>query len=226
MRSFKEYLKEAFRTQYSHGEANANHIAMKKSEIKNSSSRGEDGAYGYVTHDEKKPFTVNKKPKRMENDEFIDVYKEYIKGVVFLKLAQRNPYFPRVYEFRTIDTKDGQDYDFEIEKLIHYNMVSVEEFYVMVKHMFGKDIVQELGPPSHHSSKSICEFICTEFSKFIETNKEIFIKDEQLLSALKILKSMDKKFTKDGSFLDLHEENVMFRRTPFGIQLVFTDPFA
>ena len=46
--------------------------------------------------------------------------------------------------------------------------------------------------------------------------------DTEFRNALRLMKSI--KLKTDTAF-DIHSQNLMFRRTPYGIQMVFTDPF-
>jgi len=136
-----------------------------------------------------------------------------------LKYSNENPYFPKVYDIKKYETSSGTSfpiiYTFKMEPLVHLDKLSDKEMLVLWNKTFTehRDI-----PPSTKS-----------FSKRLETayyasnyGKDV-VKEENLSKVLKLI-SKARHIT--NSQTDIHDQNIMVRRTSQGPQLVITDPLV
>lgn len=171
------------------------------------------GSSGKVVPNKKSPFTVKKSNYfPTYNIERADPYLYYIKAVVKYKMAESNPFFPRVYDILYLtDKRREQRYRIELEKLEHYDDFTDDELTSLTKRLF--------------SSKDILTFSSWDDGTPIKI----------LIELIENYNPIDKKLTEALSFIDnlkletnfqydWHENNIMFRRTGFGPQLVITDP--
>lgn len=155
-----------------------------------------------------------------------------------------NPYFPRfraikVYTDRHQDsgggdeTKDHITYSVQMEKLTHLRGLSNSEKRMILFRLFGdrqhrdgsdrRIIQKQLSGPEYWGYKilSIIRNILEE-EQGANALMELIV-DEDFKNAISFLKNV---YSKSASIhYDIHDDNVMIRRTPYGPQLVFLDPF-
>jgi hypothetical protein len=157
-----------------------------------------------------------------------DGYYNYIKEI-FNK--QDNPYLPQIYEVLRMQPSNGDPYLMvNVEKLIHGYKLSEEEALHVAGRMFGDMNIEQkirkanyLDKDEFLGAESIVNFIGYRLDEYARTKKSApSIVDPQLKEALSIVYDLKYK----GYTVDLHDENFMFRRTPYGMQLVLTDPLA
>lgn len=180
--------------------------------------------------DKKEPFTVNKKPHTFI-DTSEDAYYVYIKTIVDHKLAQENPYFPKVYKFKTLNIKNNTDrrsrsYDIQLEKLIEFDELKTKEALTLLEKILDDEGIKYfhnnygiLKSNSYHQ-KNIRDIILFILN-CIATN--VYVKDKYAKDAMSLINDLRNAY---GFILDLSEWNVMFRRSSYGIQMVITDPLA
>lgn len=177
------------------------------------------GRYSTVRSDPKDPHMVTKKSKFDKNTTQYhnkDVYPQFIEALINSD-QKMNPYFPRVYGMKSYtDQKGDKLHKFNIEKLEDLRELSKEE----LEHIMDLAIDENVRKARKISDERIFAWFISEAVKKNSIRKEI--KDKNLYNALTFLS----KFLKKNWFLDLHSENMMFRRTPYGPQLVITDPFS
>ena len=168
------------------------------------------GKFSYVKDKKSDPHFVQKVMKKASDDLSGDAYYVYIKTIVDQKIAQHNPFAPRVYKINQFKGTDGkQKYSIDMEKLIPLDDISQPELQEYARRLF--DIDDEVN--------------MYDFSSFVEDamHGRIELKDKNLLKLFNLINSIKEKY---GFYDDLHAANMMFRRGPYGIQLVITDPLA
>lgn len=183
------------------------------------------------------PHTVKKSSKTPGMD-MMDGYWKFIDYVIKYKLWE-NPHFPRVYSIKKIKDSTG-DIMFrgEIEKLEPLKGLRFDEIKHLYEKIFGLDELPSLMKNTKGLGKEeLAKLYIDRFAKDIsQTAKGIvpnWIVDESFKNAIEILKKIKEKEKSSGEkairgkgfIYDIHSENIMVRRTPYGLQLVFTDPF-
>jgi uncharacterized ubiquitin-like protein YukD len=150
-----------------------------------------------------------------------DGFKIYADYIIKYNLASKNPYFPRIYKHRTnIEPPSDLSYEFEIEKLLLYYDIRIKEFRPILELLFNDSEVEEIM--NIHSNEGITIKIARKIRLMITQN--IKSKSKLLNQAFFIIQ----KIIRDNSdiYIDIHEDNIMFRRTNSGIQLVINDPLV
>lgn len=177
------------------------------------------GRYSTVRNDPKDPHMVIKKTKFDKNSTSYhnkDVYPQFIEALINSD-QKMNPYFPRVYGMKSYNDKsDDKLHKFNIERLEDLRELSAEE----MDHIMSLIMDDDVRKAWRIDNERMLAWFISEAIKKNSVRKEI--KDKNLYDALTFLS----KFLKKNWFLDLHSENMMFRRTPYGPQLVITDPFS
>lgn len=149
-----------------------------------------------------------------------DGYWFFIRNVIDHKLWE-NPYFPRVYQFKKFAKDDQAHYRVQLEKLIPYSSLSVEEAVAVFERVIGMDSSGFFDDP--HVSDVVIKIV--RLVRNIWDN-EIALEtiDDNLVSAVKALQKMNP----NGKLYeyDLHMNNIMYRRGPHGVHPVIIDPFS
>ncbi len=127
-----------------------------------------------------------------------------------------NPYFPR---FRAIKIYHGPDdltvYSAQMEKLIPAKS-GASEREVIFRRIFGDE--EGKGFAKRHSLFEVVEAAIQKYGNLADK-----IIDKDLLSAANFIQRVSEKHS---AGVDIHSDNLMFRRTPYGLQLVITDPLS
>jgi len=169
------------------------------------------------------PHFVNKRSVRVVNPKDThDAYWGYVYYIIKNKLWQ-NPYFPRIYDVKRIVDKDGKmHFTAKMERLEPFDSDDIEGTVLpLVRRIFTEEARKHFRLSGRASLKVILLKVILDSMRHEGYLK--YIKDDQLVDAIKKLKDYRNKYWVD---LDLHQNNVMIRRTPYGPQLVFTDPFS
>lgn len=207
-----------------------------------------DGVRAVVHQDEDDPHMVTRYSKSHQSNYF-DKFNKYAKIVVERKLWQ-NPHFPRIYETETElvgPPESGRAYtNWKIERLFSYETLSFDDVRAMVYNYFNEEFFREaMGMLSDQSSPDNIDEVYFErrWETAADVNRPvvaIIIEDmcEQILPiAIGTLNENNEAFEQATFILnelyttvfksedDLQATNVMFRRGPGGVQMVFTDPF-
>jgi len=184
------------------------------------------------------PHTV-KKSSKVPGMDTIDGYWTFIDYVIKYKLWE-NPHFPRVYSIKKIKDSTG-DLMFrgEIEKLEPLKELNLKEIEHLFERIFGQDGLPTLmqntaGLDSSELKKAYIDRFAKDIEQISKGITKLKIVDDSFKKAIKILQMIRKKEKQAGKksirggrglIYDIHSENIMVRRTPYGLQLVFTDPF-
>lgn len=190
-----------------------------KFEDKQGLDYSKEGAYGRV-YSKPNEHTLTKIPHQAKES---DPYFYYISYVAKNKLAQSNPFFPRVYEIKQWkDTNGYSKYKIEIERLVSLEEVEPEIIENMCYNLFSKEDVEHSFNTVKDWHTTASEFWPTILALLISSCIEESLPplDSNLSKACKILNKIQKEH-----FLDLHFGNIMIRRSPYP-QLVIVDPFS
>lgn len=203
------------------GEFHGNNTGNSRSSNKEIGS----GVYSKVRNDPNDPHMVQKRhrdPKAASTDGFVK-WADYL---INNKLVDTNPHFPRIYNARKIEDSEGKNiYKYQIEKLVSAEDVSPKILEAIWRQNFTQysmpEDIEELD------AEDIADTMSGIISMAVEGNSEYMddIISDSLKEAVKHLRAYYAE-TNYNALPDLHSGNIMLRRTPHGIQLVITDPFA
>ena len=204
----------------------------------NSGKEDDDGessglwASTYATPDE--PGTAHKIIRSAVNLKS-DAYFKYVSALAKNDRITSNPYFPKIYNVTVKQDEKGLSrYAVEMEALLDFSTLSVEEmqmlgdrmffnFEPMLKHYRAR--MTELGVKdaklTDHKTLQFALLKALENLFTYNTKAITYIKDPKLKAAMLILSSLVKK---DRVAPDIHDGNLMIRRGPGGPQIVITDP--
>jgi hypothetical protein len=146
----------------------------------------------------------------------LDSYYQYLNFIRYHKIADKNIHFPRTYKKQLYAKDNKKNYTLEIEKLEHLTDLNIKELSAI----FNKDFVDVGDVESIKDYKKVPDII----KYTLNSGNMDKIRSTTLKTSCMILRKIAKKLKK--STYDIHISNIMFRRTPHGPQLVFTDPFS
>lgn len=180
------------------------------------------GVFSVVNSDKNDPHTVNKtqlvRPDKVGDK---DSFESFAKIVIKHKLWDKI-HFPRIYAQKLTTDKGGRtQYKWKIERLVPLYDMSKKEFEFMAEKYFVPDVADRAKSDAMIFAKAVRDMVRYEAM-------EKYIEDEQFLEAVQITRKMFEFLNgkRPRVRLDLHVNNMMVRRTPYGPQLVITDPFA
>ena len=148
-----------------------------------------------------------------------DGFNEYIEYLINHQLTD-NIHFPKIYNIKTIIDKDNRKiHSYTMERLIETFELSEDEINAFIEKTVSEDWMGYIEP-----GKDGLDDVIPLIRKCLDITKrpsDIFI-DEEFIKAIDILNKVKSAIHgKD----DLSVYNIMWRRTPYGVILVFTDPF-
>jgi len=157
------------------------------------------------------------------NPELDDAYWDYVDLIIKNKLWE-NPYFPRVYKKTSMRGKeDTGHHSVEMERLESIEKATKDDLLPITRKAFNKKGREKITSDVKEKKISPITAISRVLDNAVNSGNLSLIKDDELAKALKILNL----YAKNSSVgVDIHEENIMARRTPVGIQLVISDPFS
>ena len=233
--SFKKFLLEAFETEYGDERVDEPYDQRQdKSDyikrLTKSRTTGDAGAYGFIKRDKDNPFTVEKQPHMADANIDKDAYYRYINYVTKNKLAQDNPFLPRVYSVKDVaDPSNNKKYKIDIESLTPLTGLSTAQLQQMGENLFTNfnEIRKSIsGNLNGHQKGTIRKALADGIAECLERNyqaKDNTIENQLLRQALTVVR----KVKMSGRFAyDLSANNLMARMTPHGPQLVIVDPLA
>lgn len=218
-------VKKAIRTKqrpnaYSPIEQHSNQLGSNLTQL------GQPGLYAAAYKHKNRPGTVLKVGK-FHGTPFDDGYLSFVQAVLRNNRSAGNPYLPRIYSVKIYrpETKSGEEplrggqYFVEMERLYKMRELRPEELMAIGSKIFGSWNDDENEPWQ----------LARYLGRAIAGDKMILgdIKDRKLLQALSMIHGIEKRKRHISDIqLDMHEGNIMFRRTNVGAQLVITDPLA
>lgn len=160
------------------------------------------GLFSTVYDDDSDPHMVVK----LNNFSHDIAFDAYIAAIVKNKLTGVNPYVPRVYK--------RNDKIYQIEKLVSPRVLTSEDMSAVADKM-GVYVNQD--DDAHQKYYHIIIYIKNRI------NYDQEVKSKKLKEVIDLIKNL---ISEHGFVNDVGGENIMFRRTPHGYQLVFSDPIA
>lgn len=153
----------------------------------------------------------------------VDGFNYYVNQLIDLDVTD-NIHFPKIYAVKKINDQSHQFiHTYDTEKLETLNSMSRDELIKLCIESFGEDEDIETY------NDSMLEYIIAgKIAYSLENNDYGDIVSDELKEALRIIKQIAKSGikTRYRYKLDIHEGNIMVRRTPYGPQLVINDPIA
>lgn len=164
------------------------------------------------------------------NSDDADAYWGYISKIVENKLWE-NPYFPRVYDITKIQDKEGKImYRGKIEKLVelHDAINNLNDLNSLSRKIVGQGLDEEKY--SNRRIEILNEYFAEFIEKYVKLGEPTGIfrdySEQDFDSSFKEACKTLRELGKTGWQIDIHQWNIMVRRGPHGLQLVFSDPFS
>lgn len=176
----------------------------------------DQGAFAYKRNLKDNPHEIEK-ISRSSIAVISDKYWQYVDYLLKHDLMD-NPYFPNIYnvEDNYKSNKDGAlQARARIEKLDHFNSLNSKEAQYLAEKIFGINAASN----DIYTYKNL--YVIFAEATFLPD--EIEILDENFIEAKKYLHRFAREYY---ATFDLSINNIMVRRTPYGPQLVFSDPFV
>lgn len=172
------------------------------------------GYYGAVYDRPKDVSGVVKVARAVRNEFHFDGYHAFVQKI----LNTNNPYFPQLSELKSYQNSSTGEKFFTVrsEKLVPLGSIDNRLFPSIYQRITGKKL------PSRRTASPVMAIVDLISDAVDGQTNIVDIVDPQLRSAVRILAQM----RRSGYTTDLHYDNVMCRMTPYGPQLVITDPFA
>jgi hypothetical protein len=154
-----------------------------------------------------------------------DMFDEYAQ-IVAKEQLWNMVHFPRVYAIKTyVDPTGATQSQWHMEKLIPMKDPSVNkrELRGLCERLFVPDIYAEIKESDFHISE-----ISDQIDIVVTEEVWNSIKDSTFKKACMKLDEIYKKLQADDDRvkMDIHDENIMFRRTQYGLDVIFSDPFV
>lgn len=181
------------------------------------------GTFARVAADKKDPHMVKKNDLYSTNEP--DNYNKYINELIKRDIIDSNIHFPRVYNVKRITDKTGLSiYTYQMEKLIHFHELGLDEMVALVEQtcsapipehaLEGDDEARLISRLSSMIQKVLYAAVAKDYTA---------IKLASLNQAIAIIVGIGKSLNIDIN--DMGGDNIMARRTKYGVQIVITDPF-
>lgn len=195
--------------------------------------RSNSGAFSTVVPDRHDPHMVRKHHHDpiVGDTDSEDAFVHFVNWMIEEKI--QNIHFPRIYNVKKITDSEGKYiYKYQIEKLIPANKLSKEELLHVVHMNFDVESIKEENTRARWDAKdttSIIRAIGEACERVITGEGDRSIKSRSIVKALNEILNFNRwAYERDlYAHLDLvNSGNIMFRRTPQGLQIVFSDPVA
>lgn len=177
---------------------------------------------------------ATEKYQKQDKEDYDEGFRYYAEAILADNTAVSNPYFPRIRVY----VADKNEHQYVIETLIDPSSifhwldgdVSDPEF------QHQRNMINVLGQQMFSNWGEITAW-CDDDTQSTEILDKIIAlidygcngggiqtTDKKLIQALSLIR--DLKASNRRLAVDIHEGNVMFRRSKFGLQLVITDPLT
>lgn len=189
-----------------------------------------DGSFSRAREDKKNPHSVVKHSKLpLRFQEGFNLFATY---VATTPGAMDNVHIPKVYKISKYTDKNGKHIDvYDVEKLIDGGSITEKEFKYMLESYFDTSdsklarIIERNG----YTEYVLAEVI--EFSVLSDEYAKKIISTELQKAVVIVRNAVEYANNNLDTFsvsarTDLHNENIMYRRTPFGVQCVISDPIV
>lgn len=153
-----------------------------------------------------------------------DQYWTYVDRLITTKIWEENPFFPRIYSIKRYELENRQLYKGIMEKLIPASSIEKDILDDYLKSLMNsQDLNSAIDAYEYFNrNKNVVNAFGMIVEDIINGRKSIdIITNDALAEAIDWLRA-----NRDMGSLDIHGDNIMFRRGKTGIQLVFADPIA
>lgn len=164
------------------------------------------------------PHMVKKSSRHAMNYSEDEGFKAFIMFLINNNYTD-NIHMPRVYDVTTIKGNDGYGIDtYKVEKLLHGNEIDNHLLTTYLKSLLLDDILDTLDEDNiiNYPNQLLANYI----SRDVGLKTKSF-KSDELNEACRIVAQA---IHATGKSSDIHFNNIMYRRTPTGIQVVINDP--
>ena len=188
------------------------------------------------------PHDIRKLSNQPRNAHDLDGFFYYIKALE-KNPDNDNPYFPRFRQIKVYIDRDEFDgwstgetdprrdeitYSTQMERLEDMRTLTKRENEAIKRRIFGDnydDAQRSLDTVDHHSFGQELLTVIDQAINHAGSRAGLngYIVDEDFVRATAFIKKIANKYSIG---LDLHDENIMFRRGPTGVHLVLTDPLS
>ena len=167
----------------------------------------------YSTND---PFSVTKVPHEPTYLE-TDGYYQYIKAVVDGKLAQSNPYYPRVQSIETVSDKENNSrYKIKLEPLQEIRDVDSKIIISIFEDLFPVDF-KNIHGDGDNLEATVDTLLMGSFLRFLDEKSP----NKKYNEVVELVTKLSNR----RNMIDMSSKNAMIRLSPYP-QLVITDPLA
>lgn len=181
--------------------------------------RGKQGWFSRVHG--KDPHTIDKFNVRdlpANPDAAQDGFWIWANAIMENKLFEKNPHFPRIYEETAYRGKEREKRRYKMERLFTPDEFSREQLETMMEQYLTERGLSEIKNFAD-TANDAWELFCG----MIERTSPKSISSKQLLAAAEVAYELSQKH---GYNVDIHDNNVMLRKTQFGIIPVISDPLG
>ena len=173
------------------------------------------GAFSKVTPDHNDPHLVKKTnitPLGKQHADKADGFEQFVR-LIDESGMNENIHFPRIYRATKVtDAQGTHRSSYSMEKLEPIKSLSFED---------SKTLEQTHMTEGYSEDASLSDRLYDACRS--PSARERYVKMESLKEACEALYEMDDV---SDFRLDIHKDNIMVRRTPYGVQLVFSNPFG
>ena len=144
---------------------------------------------------------------------------------------QDNIHFPRIYNIKRItDRADNVVHSYDIERLIQVDAVSKEEIIAFHEHNIHEDAMHMEGLLERDWTEETFKemyfkHLCKVLDRAVKQKIFSYFLMDSMKSAIAILVEASRDESLPQLYIDFHSGNLMWRRGPTGLTLVFSDPF-
>ena len=199
------------------------------------------GAFFDVEDDERDDHVVIKKSRfatdRYTPEHETDAFDAFVELIIEHDMTS-NIHFPRIYAKTTnVDSGKKAHREYSIERLTPHGVIGKKHLIIAYKQLYANELQAEKDLSEVIKSEepdwpytiedAMTEAMGYRVEDMISGSTPISTYSVELDSAIEFLRMCytDSKYS-GQLYLDLQPDNIMFRRTPYGYQIVFNDPFA
>ena len=202
------------------------------------------GAYGTAFAVPGDLETVTKIAQLSNDDWAEDGYYAYVETLRKLsRAAKSNPYLPQIFKARRYEAANGKPYlEVSMEKLTPFKALTADQARSVLEKLaeshYPNNYLKGLYKGWKNALASVLaryfywkgtpsSVVIGDYHRFgpegpySEGGKEFKLLDPQFHQAAKMIKILGTQFS-----IDMHKGNIMFRMTPTGPQMVFSDPLS
>lgn len=175
--------------------------------------------------------------KISNNSDMKDSYWDYADALIQSGIWESNPHFPRIYSIKKFTHGSETHYKGTMERLLGFGDCSNTELYTCYSNLLDVGKVadhykaMDTRDPSYKDTNILrfISMVTTALDNAVENDNYDIVTDATLKEALQWIRQILDSFAAKGKIfggVDIHKNNIMYRRTKYGIQLVLSDPVA